>query len=263
MASLLAKDAYLQGLARRICAQPSPEPQRRKSAGKTQGSETARPPKKKRKRPQKKSREREEKAAEPRAQTLGEKSLAASRAGKPAAAKDEEASGSTGGPTGGLAAEPDSLFALDVLRQRLHEKIQEARGQVGGGDLGVPERRLLRWLSRSARRLPALPAIVGLASVSTAPAAALRSVPELAQGREAALERGLELVLALASPSLCLEWVLEQFLALELAIKQPLPPKLLVVAVIELLLASTSELGLQWQLVAALEGAQALARDTC
>ncbi|ELK07357.1 hypothetical protein PAL_GLEAN10012651 [Pteropus alecto] len=63
--------------------------------GKTQGSETARPPKKKRKRPQKKSCEREEKAAEPRAQ-----SLAASRAGKPAAAKDEEASGSTGGPTG-------------------------------------------------------------------------------------------------------------------------------------------------------------------
>lgn len=39
---------------------------------------------------------------------------------------------------GGLAAEPDSLFALDVLRQRLHEKIQEARGQVGGGDFGVP-----------------------------------------------------------------------------------------------------------------------------
>lgn len=39
---------------------------------------------------------------------------------------------------GGLAAEPDSLFALDVLRQRLHEKIQEARGQVGAGDFGVP-----------------------------------------------------------------------------------------------------------------------------
>lgn len=38
---------------------------------------------------------------------------------------------------GGLAAEPDSLFALDVLRQRLHEKIQEARGQVGGGDWGA------------------------------------------------------------------------------------------------------------------------------
>lgn len=31
MASLLAKDAYLQGLARKICCQPSPEPQKRKS----------------------------------------------------------------------------------------------------------------------------------------------------------------------------------------------------------------------------------------
>lgn len=70
------------------------------SAGKTQGSETAGPPKKKRKRPQKKPRERREKAAEPRAQTLGEKFLAAPRAGKPAAVKGKKASGSTGGPTG-------------------------------------------------------------------------------------------------------------------------------------------------------------------
>lgn len=31
MASLLAKDAYLQSLARKICSGPSPEPQKRKS----------------------------------------------------------------------------------------------------------------------------------------------------------------------------------------------------------------------------------------
>lgn len=31
MASLLAKDAYLQSLAGKICARPSPEPHRRKS----------------------------------------------------------------------------------------------------------------------------------------------------------------------------------------------------------------------------------------
>lgn len=31
MASLLAKDTYLQSLARKICAQPSPEPQKRTS----------------------------------------------------------------------------------------------------------------------------------------------------------------------------------------------------------------------------------------
>lgn len=47
MASLLAKDAYLQGLARKICSRPSPEPQTRKSGkaqpgvgpGRTRGGE--------------------------------------------------------------------------------------------------------------------------------------------------------------------------------------------------------------------------------
>ncbi|XP_019496946.1 PREDICTED: surfeit locus protein 6-like [Hipposideros armiger] len=135
MASLLAKDDYLQSLARKICSQPSAEPQKRKPAGKTQGSEAAGPPKKKRKRAQKKSREREEKAAEPKAQALGEKSLAASRARKPGTAKEEKASISTGAPTDGLTTEPDSFFALDVLRQRLHEKIQEARGQGSAKEL--------------------------------------------------------------------------------------------------------------------------------
>uniref|UniRef100_A0A5F8A1V9 Mediator complex subunit 22 n=2 Tax=Macaca mulatta TaxID=9544 RepID=A0A5F8A1V9_MACMU len=35
----------------------------------------------------------------------------------------------------GLATEPESVFALDVLRQRLHEKIQEARGQGSAKEL--------------------------------------------------------------------------------------------------------------------------------
>ncbi|KAB0394069.1 hypothetical protein E2I00_001773, partial [Balaenoptera physalus] len=105
------------------------------SAGKTQVSEAAGPPKKKRKRAQKKSREREEKTAEPKAQAPAEKSQART----PVAAKEKkgEAFSSTGAPADGLANEPGSLFALDVLRQRLHEKIREARGQVGGGDLWV------------------------------------------------------------------------------------------------------------------------------
>lgn len=135
MASLLAKDAYLQSLARKICARPSPEPQKRKSVGKTQGSEAAGPPKKKRKRAQKKSREHREKSVEPKPRALGENSQAASQARKPAAAKEEKTSGSSGFPADGLATEPDSFFALDVLRQRLHEKIQEARGQCNTKEL--------------------------------------------------------------------------------------------------------------------------------
>ncbi|XP_037653321.1 surfeit locus protein 6 isoform X2 [Choloepus didactylus] len=96
--------------------------------GKTQDPKAAGPPKKKRKKTQKKLREQEEKATEHKAQSLEKSSLAAFRAKKSAAAK-EEVSTSTTAPAGSPAAEPDSFFALDVLRQRLHEKIQEARGQ--------------------------------------------------------------------------------------------------------------------------------------
>ncbi|XP_026960144.1 surfeit locus protein 6 isoform X2 [Sagmatias obliquidens] len=150
-----------------------------KTAGKTQVSEAAGPPKKKRKRAQKKFREREEKAAEPKAQAPAEKSQART----PVAAKEreDEAPSSTGAPAGegggqgrlgsatdtkvglsghngtirscetsrrarfqrtdhgapvgGPAGEPGSLFALDVLRQRLREKIREARGQGSAKEL--------------------------------------------------------------------------------------------------------------------------------
>ncbi|XP_022357144.1 surfeit locus protein 6 isoform X3 [Enhydra lutris kenyoni] len=128
MASLLAKDAYLQGLARKICRQPSPEPQKRTSAGRTRGSEAAGPPKKKRRKAQKKSRERE-KAVELKTQALGGESPAPSGARKPAVCEEGEAFPSMRSPAHGDAAEPDSLFALDVVRQQLHEKIREARGQ--------------------------------------------------------------------------------------------------------------------------------------
>ncbi|XP_057576341.1 surfeit locus protein 6 [Hippopotamus amphibius kiboko] len=150
MASLLAKDVYLQSLAQRICSQRSPEPQKRKPAGKTQVLEAAGPPKKKRKKSQKKSREREKKAAEPKALAPVEKS----QARKPGVAKEAEASSSTEAPAGGLAKEPDSLFALDVLRQRLHEKIQEARGQGSTRELSpaILEKRRRRKQERDRKK---------------------------------------------------------------------------------------------------------------
>ncbi|XP_065784202.1 surfeit locus protein 6 [Muntiacus reevesi] len=151
MTSLLAKDAYLQGLAKKICSQPSAEPQKRKSAGKTQVSEAAAPPRKRRKKAQKKSRERE-KTAKPKAQAPAEKS----EARKPVAAKEEEeeAARSTRAPADGLATEPDSLFALDVLRQRLHEKIEEARGQGSVKELSaaVLEKRRRRKQERDRKK---------------------------------------------------------------------------------------------------------------
>nr|XP_036863692.1 surfeit locus protein 6 isoform X3 [Manis javanica] len=124
------------------------------SAGKTRGSEVVGPPKKKRKKAQKKSQEPEVKAVESKAKALGKKSPAASRARKPAAAKDEEASSSTGAPADGLTAEPDSFFALDVLRQRLHEKIQEARGQGSTKELSpaILEKRRRRKQERDRKK---------------------------------------------------------------------------------------------------------------
>ncbi|XP_068833578.1 surfeit locus protein 6 isoform X1 [Capricornis sumatraensis] len=162
MTSLLAKDAYLQGLAKKICSQPSTEPQKRKSAGKTQVSDAAAPPRKKRRKAQKKPREREEKTVKPRAQAS-----AKSEARKPEAAEEEEGAtsstrapagkgaGQAGrAPAGGQAAEPDSLFALDVLRQRLHEKIQEARGQGSAKELSaaVLEKRRRRKQERDRKK---------------------------------------------------------------------------------------------------------------
>ncbi|XP_045431136.1 surfeit locus protein 6 isoform X1 [Pipistrellus kuhlii] len=154
MASLLAKDAYLQSLARKICSRPSPEPRQRKPGGKTQGSDAAGPPKRKRKRAQKKPREQGEQAVESKARAQGEKPRAASQTRKPLAVKQERASGSPGVPAGRPAPEPDSLFALDVLRQRLHEKIQEARGQGGAQELSPAalEKRRRRRLERDRRK---------------------------------------------------------------------------------------------------------------
>ncbi|XP_073908992.1 surfeit locus protein 6 [Castor canadensis] len=137
MASLLAKDAYLQDLARKICTQPGQEPPRRERAGKIRDSEAPGPPKKKRKKAQKKSREQEQKAAKHKAKSLEEKSPAACGVKKPAAAKEKEASSSTVSPADGQATGSDSVFALDVLRQRLHEKIQEARGQGSTKELSA------------------------------------------------------------------------------------------------------------------------------
>ncbi|XP_012663680.1 surfeit locus protein 6 isoform X2 [Otolemur garnettii] len=151
MASLLAKDAYLQSLARKICSQPGPESQKRQW-GKTKGSEAAGHPKKKRKKTPKKFQKQEEKAADTKAKSLGKKSLGSSGDRRPEEAKEKELSSSTVAPADGLATGPDSLFALDVLRQRLHERIQEARGQSKELSPATLEKRRRRKLERDRKK---------------------------------------------------------------------------------------------------------------
>ncbi|XP_052037883.1 surfeit locus protein 6 [Apodemus sylvaticus] len=136
MASLLAKDAYLQDLAKKICAQPGPERQKSKWAVRTKGSEADGPPKKKRKKTQKKSREQEQKAKEHKTKPLGKKSPTSSRAKKPVVSK-QGSSSSLGSPQASQGPAPDSVFALDFLRQRLHEKIQLARAQGSTKELSA------------------------------------------------------------------------------------------------------------------------------
>ncbi|XP_028612990.1 surfeit locus protein 6 [Grammomys surdaster] len=137
MASLLAKDAYLQDLAKKICSQPGPERQRSKWAIRTKGSEAAGPQKKKRKKTQKKFQKQEQKAMEPKTKPLGKKSPTSSGAKKPVVSKQEKNSSSLGSPKGSRGTAPDSVFALDFLRQRLHEKIQMARGQGSTKELSA------------------------------------------------------------------------------------------------------------------------------
>lgn len=137
MASLQAKDAYLQDLAKKICAQPGPERQGSKWAVITKHLEAAGPPKKKRKKTQKKSLEQEQKAAEHKTKPPGKTAPTSSRAKKPMVSKQEKNSNSLESPKDGQATAPDSVFALDFLRQRLHEKMQLARGQGSTKELSA------------------------------------------------------------------------------------------------------------------------------
>ncbi|XP_052582406.1 surfeit locus protein 6 [Peromyscus californicus insignis] len=137
MASLQAKDTYLQDLAKKICAQPGPERRRSEWAGRTKRLEAAGPPKKKRKKTQKKSQEQGQKATEHKTKPVGKTAPTSSRAKKPTVSKQEKKSSSLESPEDSQVTAPDSVFALDVLRQRLHEKIQLARGQGNTKELSA------------------------------------------------------------------------------------------------------------------------------
>ncbi|KAK2081849.1 surfeit locus protein [Saguinus oedipus] len=89
----------------------------------------------------------EEKAAEHKAKSFGEKSPAASEIRRPEATEGEaiSASSSAENPAGGLVTESESLFALDVPRQRLHEKIQAAQDQGSAKELSPAALEKRQW----------------------------------------------------------------------------------------------------------------------
>ncbi|XP_072488944.1 surfeit locus protein 6 [Notamacropus eugenii] len=138
MASLVAKDSYLQNLAKKICSQQTLEPQKRKWAPKPGDLETSGPPKKKKKKKKeqkKKFQKQDEKAKGVQKKPSDNKQSEVPNTKKFAVMTEKSGSSSSGGSTVVPASKPGSFLAMDILRQRLHEKIQEASGQGHTKDL--------------------------------------------------------------------------------------------------------------------------------
>ncbi|KAG7477263.1 hypothetical protein MATL_G00092340 [Megalops atlanticus] len=128
MASLASKDTYLQKLGSKVCASQNQEARKRPFVPYRSGGEAGAPKKKKN-----------------RQKPVGGKSSNAKDRKSPvktdskAAVHPSQADGSGNGteaqgPKGGKSV-ASSFFAVDLLRQRLHEKIEESRGH--GNSKGV------------------------------------------------------------------------------------------------------------------------------
>ncbi|KFP74496.1 Surfeit locus protein 6, partial [Acanthisitta chloris] len=137
MASLVAQDSYLQGLVRRVSVQPSPEARKRKFVSKPGQAEDAgrQVKKQKRKKPKKQA---EKKNAPPGKQLASNttKPTPGQKAAPQAMLNDNrDGKGNSKGTkeieTLGSKSElsSPSVSAINLLRQRLHEKIQKASGQ--------------------------------------------------------------------------------------------------------------------------------------
>ncbi|XP_032056107.1 surfeit locus protein 6 [Aythya fuligula] len=161
MASLAAQDCYLQGLARRAGVRHSPErpqPRKRKPVSKPgQAGNGSRPPQKKRRR-SKKQDERTNappaKQAASNANKLAPEQKAAPQANKsapPGVTQNKNKSSDTGGKS---ELNSTSFSAINLLRQRLHEKIKEASGRDDDKELSpsVLEKRRRRKYEKERKK---------------------------------------------------------------------------------------------------------------
>ncbi|KAI4816600.1 hypothetical protein KUCAC02_008923 [Chaenocephalus aceratus] len=120
MMDLAAKDSYMQKFAKKVFFQQEQEPKKRPFAPFKGKSETGPPKKKKSFKDVKKPHPKSPKKPSP---------SAAAQKGPPAAKQPKtQINGSTKpAPKGGKV--PSNFSTVDVLRKRLHEKIEESRGQ--------------------------------------------------------------------------------------------------------------------------------------
>ncbi|XP_072208825.1 surfeit locus protein 6 [Excalfactoria chinensis] len=134
MSSLAAQDAYLQGLARKVCTQNAPESRKRKFLSKPgQPGDADRQLKKKKRR---KSRKQAEKTDFPAVKqgvsntnklSPGHKAAPQANKSSPLGVKQNKNESSVTGAKSELGS--TSFSAINLLRQRLHEKIKEASGR--------------------------------------------------------------------------------------------------------------------------------------
>ncbi|NXP55198.1 SURF6 protein, partial [Heliornis fulica] len=163
MAGLAAKDSYLQGLARKVCAQHGPEPRKRKlgkGIPKPGQAEDAGTQLKKKRR--KKPRKQAEKSNVPSVKQ------GVSNASKPAPGQKAAPQASKSSPQGAVTQNKNeslvtgnkrelafsSFSAMNLLRQRLHEKIKKASGQDDAKELppAVLEKRQRRKYERERKK---------------------------------------------------------------------------------------------------------------
>ncbi|XP_013049370.3 surfeit locus protein 6 [Anser cygnoides] len=156
MASLAAQDCYLQGLARKVGVRHSPEPRKRKWVSKPgQAENGSRPPKKKRR----KSKKEAEKTNAPSAKqgASNASKLATGQKAAPQANKSsppgvtQNKNESSGGKS---ELDSTSFSTINLLRQRLHEKIKEASGRDDAKELppSVLEKRRRRKYEKERKK---------------------------------------------------------------------------------------------------------------
>nr|XP_006123783.1 surfeit locus protein 6 [Pelodiscus sinensis] len=168
MASLAIKDSYLQSLAQKICVQQVQEPWKRKLASKRAraGDASSQPKKKKRKKPRKQaekanvppakqavpntSKSAKQTASNLNSSTPAEQTAPSGNRSTPAkTAMRKSEKGSSGGQS-----DPGSFSAVNLLRQKLHEKMQEVSGQGGAKELSpaVLEKRRRRKYEKERKK---------------------------------------------------------------------------------------------------------------
>ncbi|XP_071621915.1 surfeit locus protein 6 [Heliangelus exortis] len=159
MASLAAQDSYLQGLARKVSAQQAPESRKRKFVSKPGQQEDAGRQLKKRKRKQAKKEAGKTNApsvkkvvSNTNKSTPGQKTTPQASKSSPQSATENRSERLVAGSKSELGS--SSFSAMNLLRQRLHEKIKKASGQDDSKELppAVLEKRQRRKYERERKK---------------------------------------------------------------------------------------------------------------